>query len=91
MNKEKHSLRNLQHYNPGELLKEIPPYLTFDTKGANFENDIASEKWLWNQNTFIKIINLGVIFSMKLVIVSVTFFLGHPSVSQTHWNIWEDF
>ena len=41
----------LQHYNlacPGELLKEIPPYLnvTFDTKGANFENYIASEKWL---------------------------------------------
>ena len=39
----------LQHYNPGELLKEIPPYtsnVTFDTKGANFENYIASENWL---------------------------------------------
>ena len=40
----------LQHYNPGELLKEIPPYLKrdfwLDTKGANFKNDIASEKWL---------------------------------------------
>ena len=38
----------LQHYNPGEILKEIPPYtsnVTFGTKGANFENDIASEKW----------------------------------------------
>ena len=37
----------LQHYNPGELLKEIPPYLKRDiwyrdTKGANFENDIDS-------------------------------------------------
>ena len=34
---------------PGELLKEIPPYTsieTFDTKEANFENDIASEKWI---------------------------------------------
>ena len=39
--------------------------MTFDTKGANFENDIASEKWLWNQNAFIKIINLGVILLEK--------------------------
>ena len=30
MNKEKHSLRNLQHYNPGELLQEIPPDLKRD-------------------------------------------------------------
>ena len=38
----------LQHYNPGELLKEIPPYLKRDFwyKLANFENDIASEKLL---------------------------------------------
>ena len=37
----------LQHYNPGELLKEIPPYLKcdFDTKGAHFENYIASEEF----------------------------------------------
>ena len=53
-------------YNPGKLLKEIPPYTSilipivccfffflgggggvdFDTKEANFENDIASEKCL---------------------------------------------
>ena len=39
--------------------------VTFDTKGANFENDIASEKWLWNQYAFIKIINLGVILLEK--------------------------
>ena len=30
MNKEKHSLRNLQHYTLGELVKEIPPYLKRD-------------------------------------------------------------
>ena len=32
---------------------------------VNLENDIASEKWLWNQNAFIKIINLGVILLEK--------------------------
>ena len=42
----------LQHYNPGELLKEIHPLffftsnVTFDTKGANLENYIASEELL---------------------------------------------
>ena len=38
----------LQRYNPGKLLKKIPPYLNrdFDTKEAILENDIASEKWL---------------------------------------------
>ena len=63
MNKEKH----LQHYDPGELLKKFLPTsnVTFDTKGANFENDIASEKWLYSQNAFIKIINLGVILLGK--------------------------
>ena len=39
----------LQCYNPGKALKEIPHYLNRDFwymyKG-NFENDIASEKWL---------------------------------------------
>ena len=30
MNKEKHYYVILQHYNPGELLKEIPPYLKRD-------------------------------------------------------------
>ena len=72
MNKETIHYVTLQDYNPGELhvLKEIPPYfevrnVTFDTKGAHFENDIASEKWLWNQNAFIEIINLGVILLEK--------------------------
>ena len=34
--------------------------MTFDTKGADFEDDIASEKCLQNENAIIKIINLGV-------------------------------
>ena len=46
----------LQHYNPGELLKEIPPYLKCDFwyKGSTFETYII-----------IKIINLGVILQEK--------------------------
>ena len=38
----------MQYYNRGELLKEILPTsnVTLDIKGANFETDIASEKWL---------------------------------------------
>ena len=39
----------MQRYNPGEATKKkiLPtPIVTFDTKEANFENDIASEKWL---------------------------------------------
>ena len=35
--------------------------MTFDTKEANFENDIDSEKWLYNQYALIKVIDLGVI------------------------------
>ena len=58
MNKQSIHYITLQCYNPGELLKEIPPYL-------NFENDIASEKWLYNQNAFIKIIDFGVILLGK--------------------------
>ena len=39
----------------GSYSKKVLPTsnVTFDTKGANFKNDIASEKWLWNQNAFI--------------------------------------
>ena len=50
----------LQHYNPGELLKEIPytSNVTFDTKGANFENDIASEKLLYGIKTPLGVILL---------------------------------
>ena len=49
MNKEKHSLRNFAvlqsrgSYSKKFLLTSI---VTFDRKEANFENDIASEKWL---------------------------------------------
>ena len=39
--------------------------MTFGTKEASYENDIASEKWLQNQNAFIKIIDLGVILLEK--------------------------
>ena len=49
----------LQHYNPGELLKEIPSYFERDfwhKMSKLIETDIASAKWLWNQNAFIKII-----------------------------------
>ena len=68
MNKEKHSLRNFAvlqsrgSYSKKFLLTSI---VTFDRKEASFENDIASEKWLWNQNAFIKIIDLGVILLEK--------------------------
>ena len=57
----------LQHYNPGSYSNKFLPTsnVTFDTKGANFDNDIASEKWHWNQNASIKIINLGVILLEK--------------------------
>ena len=41
--------------------------VTFDRKEANFESDIASEKWLQNQNAFIKIIDLGVILLEKWI------------------------
>ena len=52
-----------QHYNPGSYSKKFlhTTNVTFDTEGANFENDIASEKWLWNQNAFIKIISKSLI------------------------------
>ena len=42
MNKEKHSLRSVT------ISKKFIPtsIVTFDTKEANFENNIASEKWL---------------------------------------------
>ena len=63
----------------------------FCNKRAHFENDIASEKWPQNQNTFIKVNDLGVIllemnfirsnahnFLLKLLIIGVAFFLGHP-------------
>ena len=49
MNKEKHSLRNSPVLQSGEGTLEIPIYtsiVTFDTKEANSENDVASEKWL---------------------------------------------
>ena len=100
MNKQKHSLRNFAALQSrGSYSKKFLPtsIVTFDTKEANFENDIASEKWLQNQNAFIKIIDLSVILleknflcinaltnliqsliSLKLVITSVAFFLGHP-------------
>ena len=50
----------------GSYSKKFLPIsnVTFDTKGAHFENDIASEKWLQNHN-FIIIINLGVILLEK--------------------------
>ena len=89
----------LQHYNPGELLREIPPYLnvTFDTKGANIEKDIDSENgskiktpsskslilvsFCWKKNVLLitALTNLiKSLISLKLVIESVAFFLGHP-------------
>ena len=49
MNKEKHSLRNFAALQSGGATRKkfLPTSnVTFDTKGANFENDIASEKWL---------------------------------------------
>ena len=39
--------------------------VTFENEGSNLENDIASEKWLQNQNAFIKINDLGVILLRK--------------------------
>ena len=68
MNKEKHSLRNFAALQSGgSYSKKFLPTsnVTFDTKGVNFENYIASEIWLYNQNAFIKIINLGVILQEK--------------------------
>ena len=49
MNKEKHSLRNFAVLQSrGSYSKKFLPtsIVTFDRKEANFENDIASEKWL---------------------------------------------
>ena len=49
MNKEKHSLRNfaaLQSGGATQRNSSLPQNVTFDTNGANFENYIASEKWL---------------------------------------------
>ena len=50
MNKEKHSLRNFAVLESGGATQRnssIPTSdVTFDTKGAHFENGIASEKWL---------------------------------------------
>ena len=63
-NQEKHSLHNFAVLqSQGSYSKKFLPIsiVTFDTKEANFENYIASEKWLLNQNTFIKIIDLSVI------------------------------
>ena len=68
MNKEKHSLRNFAALQfRGSYSKKFLPtsIVTFDRKEANFENDIASVKWLQNQNVFIKIIDLGVILLEK--------------------------
>ena len=39
--------------------------VTFERDVASFENDIASEKRLQNQNAFIKINDLGVILLRK--------------------------
>ena len=68
VNKEKHALRNCAVLESGGSysMKLLPTSIvTFDTKEANFENDIASEKWLKNQNAFIKIIDLGVVLLEK--------------------------
>ena len=67
MNKEKHSLRDFAALQSGGATQRnsATSIVTLDTKGANFENGIASEKWLWNQNAFNKIINLGVILLKK--------------------------
>ena len=49
VNKEKHSLRNFAVLQSGgSYSKEFLPtsIVTFDTKEAHFEKDIASEKWL---------------------------------------------
>ena len=49
MNKEKHSLRNFAALQSrGSYSKKLLPTsnVTFYRKEANFENDIASEKWL---------------------------------------------
>ena len=49
MNKEKHSLRNFTVIQfRGTYSKKFLPtsIVTFDTKEANFLNDIASDKWL---------------------------------------------
>ena len=47
MNKGKHSLRNFATFGGSYSKKFLrTSIVTFDTKEANFENDIASEKWL---------------------------------------------
>ena len=49
MNKEKHSLRNFAALQSGGATQKkfLPTsIMTFDTEEANFENYIASEKWL---------------------------------------------
>ena len=68
MNKEKHSLRNFAALQSGGATPRNSSLLRtrlLIQKEQRFENDIASEKWLWNQNAFIKIINLGVILLEK--------------------------
>ena len=98
MNKEKDSLRNfatLQITIRGSYSKKFLPAsnVTFDTKGANFENDITSENgsriktpasksvilvsFCWKKNVLLTNVTYSLI-SMKLVIVGVAFFLGHP-------------
>ena len=63
MNKEKHSLRNFAALESGGATHRNSSLPTKrDTKGANFENDITSEKWLYVESKCLhQNINLSVI------------------------------
>ena len=91
----------LQHYTPGKLLKEIPPYLKSDFwyKRSEFwkwhwlrkmalkfkrpsSKSLILVSFCWKKNVYIHITALtnliSSLISLKLVIVCVAFFLGHP-------------
>ena len=96
----------LQHYNPGELLKEIPPYLKHDFwyKRSKFwkwhclrkialdrvktpsSKSLILVSFCWENNVLLinALTNLiQSLISLKLLIVGVAFFLGHPVYSLT--------
>ena len=56
-------LSKSRHFTRGSQTVENIQYVivTFETEVAYLKNDIASEKWPKNQNSFIKINDLGVI------------------------------
>ena len=76
----------LQHYNPGELLKEIPPYFERDFwyKRSKFWKWHCLRKMNWNQNAFIRIINLKCHFAGKRMFYS----LMHSLTWFSPWFPW---